>query len=150
MNKKSRSIKRMTGIGIVFILLVIAVAFFVSGKSASIRRFVKSNSVELTQYAQNMIKTGSNGECETYGDYEVTYWADTDMVEFILRKHGMGSASVYEGFYYSPDDTPLGFQGNQVDFTTSDSGWTWEESNGDNCEYTEKILEHWYWFEFHF
>lgn len=150
MNKKSRSIKRMTGIGIVFILLVIAVASFVSGKSASIRRFVKSNSVELTQYAQNMIKTGSNGECETYGDYEVTYWADTDMVEFILRKHGMGSASVYEGFYYSPDDTPLGFQGNQVDFTTSDSGWTWEESNGDNCEYTEKILEHWYWFEFHF
>lgn len=150
MNKKSRSIKRMTVIGIVFILLVIAVASFVSGKSASIRRFVKSNSVELTQYAQNMIKTGSNGECETYGDYEVTYWADTDMVEFVLRKHGMGSASVYEGFYYSPNDTPLGFQGNQVDFITSDSGWTWEESNGDNWEYTEKILEHWYWFKFHF
>ncbi|MDO4286322.1 MAG: hypothetical protein Q4C40_01195 [Eubacteriales bacterium] len=145
-----KNVKWIAVMVIIFILLVIAVASFVSGKSASIRRFVNSNSVELTQYAQNMIKTGSNGECETYGDYEVTYWADTGMVEFVLRKHGMGSASVYEGFYYSPNDTPLGFQGNQVDFTISDSGWTWEESNGDNWEYTEKILEHWYWFEFHF
>lgn len=63
------------------------------------------------------IQTGSNGENETYGDYEVTYWADTGMVEFVARKTGIGSSSVYEGFYYSLNDTPLGFQGNQVDFT---------------------------------
>lgn len=50
MDKKSRSIKRMTVIGIVFLLLVIAVLSFASSKSASIRRFVKNNSVELTQY----------------------------------------------------------------------------------------------------
>ena len=150
MDKKSRSIKRMTVIGIVFLLLVIAVLSFASSKSASIRRFVKNNSVELTQYAENIIQTGSNRENETYGDYEVTYWADTGMVEFVARKAGIGSSSVYEGFYYSLNDTPLGFQGNQVDFTVSDSGWTWKESKGDNWEYTEKIQEHWFWFESHF
>lgn len=150
MNPKCVFVKRVTGIIIIFSLLIIVVTFFAIRKPVSIQNFVKDHSDKLTQYAESMIQTGSNGKRETYGDYEMTYWATTNMVEFVARKNGIGSSTVYEGFYYSPDDKPLGFQGNQVQFTESDSGWIWKESNGDNWEYTEKIQEHWYWFEFHF
>ena len=150
MNPKCVFVKRVTGIIIIFSLLIIVVTFFVIRKPVSIQNFVKDHSDELTQYAESMIQNGSNGKSETYGDYEMTYWATTNMVEFVARKNGIGSSTVYKGFYYSPDDKPLGFQGNQVQFTESDSGGTWKESDGDNWEYTEKIQDHWYWFEFHF
>lgn len=150
MKKRKTGINRAKAIIALLAVFVLVIVLFQFNHKSAIIRFVENHSDELMRYAEDMIQTGSNGESEIYGDYEMTYWADTGMVEFVARKTGIGASSVYEGFYYSLNDMPLGFQGNQVDFTVSDSGWTWKESIGDNWEYTEKIQNHWYWFEFHF
>ena len=97
-----------------------------------------------------MIQSNNNGDESTYGNFDVTYWATANMVEFVSQKSGLGSSNTYEGFYYSPYDQLIGFQGNQVEFIEHQSGWIWNEVEGDNWEYIEKITEHWYWFEIHF
>lgn len=39
-----------------------------------------------------------------------------------------------------------------LEFIEHYPGWIWYEDyeNSDNWEYTEKIMENWYWFEMHF
>ena len=61
-----------------------------------------------------------------------------------------GSSTAYEGFYYSEDDRPIGFQGTELDFVQDGTGWSWKEEDGDNCEHIEKITAHWYWFRMSF
>ncbi len=71
-------------------------------------------------------------------------------LSFLTRGKGFGSQMTYEVVYYSPNDTPLGFQGTDAEFVPHESGWMWQEEHGDNWEYTEKITDHWYWFELYF
>lgn len=150
MGKEKTATKRAKMIFAFLAVLSLAIVLFQFHKDPSITHFVEQNYEELTQYAENMIETANAGESVIYKNFEVTYWENEDMVEFLAKKKGIGSSTNYEGFYYSPNDNPLGFQGNQVNFIPSESGWMWKESDGDNWEYTEKILECWYWFEIHF
>ena len=65
--------------------------------------------------------------------------------------HGLIPSSSYYGFYYSPKDIPLA-----VDVTRSENlvpqgdGFGWEEPDGDNRYYTERIMENWYYYESHY
>ena len=72
------------------------------------------------------------------------------MVEFIIKGTGIGSSTACEGFYYSEDDRPIGFQGTELDFVQDGAGWNWKEKSGDNHERIEKITAHWYWFRMSF
>lgn len=136
---------------VIFLIAILAVGalLYLHPKTPMIW-YVENHSSELTQYAENMIENGMNGESDTYGRYHVTYWADGGMVEFISEASGLGSNTIYRGFYFSMNDAPLGFQGTNVSYIPNNRGWIWSESNGDNWEYTEKIQDHWYWFEMHF
>jgi hypothetical protein len=64
------------------------------------------------------------------------------MVDFWCGGYGLGSSTSYSGFYYSPDDIPLGFQGTAMDLVKYDSGWKYKELDSDNQYYTEKISTH--------
>ena len=37
-----------------------------------------------------------------------------------------------------------------MEFIPQENGWYWEESDGNNRMYTEKINDHWYWYDMHF
>jgi hypothetical protein len=87
---------------------------------------------------------------DTYNGWDVDCYKENGQVEFWVSGFGFGSSSLYKGIYYSALDIPLGFQGANVDFTTYKDGWIWEESDGDNWQYTERIFENWFWFEVHF
>ena len=148
--KKKKPAKWIMAAGIAVLLAVVVAVSSLSGGEGNTKRFVKNNAAELTQYVETMLQTTSDGEQDMYDGYEVTCWPSTSMVEFIASGKGLTPSAVYEGFYYSPQDIPLGFQGTQAEFTADGDGWTWEEPGGDNWEYTEKIQDQWYWFEMHF
>lgn len=74
----------------------------------------------------------------------------SEIVEFEVEGRGFGSSTTYTGFYYTPEDVPVGFQGESIPLTESAPGWTWQEENGDNRQTVEKICDHWYWYEAHF
>ena len=134
------------------ILVVIAISVFFVYKDANptVINYVKRNSTELMNYAESVIKDNNYNSTATYNGWDVSYWAESNMVEFLVKGSGLGSATTYEGFYYSPDDKPIGFQGADVDFEKENIGWRWEDSTGDNWNYTEKIIDRWYWFKMSF
>ncbi len=72
-------------------------------------------------------------------------------VEFYCGGSGLVPSSSYYGFYYSPDGVPLA-----VDVTLTENlaqeggGFGWEEPDGDNWYYTERIMDNWYYYESHY
>lgn len=132
-------------------LIAGALLFFASGTKWFARLYVQLRREALTQYAHSLL-AGKATVSTTYGPWTVTCWGDKDtpLVEFVTSSFGIVPSGNYKGFYYSPADQPMGFQGSDMDFTPSGNGWYWEEPDGDNQEYTEKIIKFWYWFEFQF
>lgn len=118
------------------------------GTKAGIIEYVQANQEALDQFAGGLMENLS-GDNE-YNGWQATCYQDARMVEFITKGTGIGSSTTYEGFYYSEDDRPIGFQGTEIDFVQDDTGWSWEEENGDNRERTERISARWYWFQMNF
>ena len=130
------------------LVIVYAAVFQKHSAKADIIEYVQTNQEALEQFATGLMADSSEGTA--YNGWQVAYYPAAGMIEFITKRSGIGSATAYEGFYYSADDRPIGFQGTEVDFVRDDTGWSWEEADGDNHERTEKITAHWYWFQMDF
>lgn len=70
-------------------------------------------------------------------------------VEFYCGGVGMGSNTTYVGFFYSPADDMLAFypSAGKEDVFPVGEGFLWKEEAGDNQFYTEKIADHFYYYE---
>ena len=75
---------------------------------------------------------------------------EDDIIDFSCGGAGIGSSTSYYGFYYSEKDnlTATWCCGGNV--VQEGKGWSWEEPDGDNSYYTEKIRDHFYYYEAHF
>ena len=130
------------------LVIVYAVVFQKRNAKADIIEYVQTNQEALEQLAAGLMADPPEGTA--YNGWQVAYYPAAGMIEFITKGTGIGSATAYEGFYYSEDDRPIGFQGTEVDFVWDDTGWSWEETDGDNHERTERITARWYWFQMNF
>ena len=117
-------------------------------------RYVQNNQTELAEIALGVI----DGEIKTpyqCDDYTAQYYkaatVKEPIVEFFGRGFGIAPSGCYTGFYYSPKDIPVRFQGTGTVMEAYKNGWAWVyHETGDNNGYTEKICDNWYWFEFYF
>lgn len=142
---------------IFFILLtglIIIVCVLLSNNSTSksaIISYVQNNKSDLETYVQNTyIDTDKNIYTDIYSTWDVSYYPNSGMVEFLVSTEGLASSSKYYGFYYSPQNIPMCYQEQNVELLENETGWQWSEPNGDNQYYTEKIADNWYWFEMDF
>ncbi|WP_283608027.1 hypothetical protein [Faecalispora anaeroviscerum] len=135
---------------LLFLLSISLAAVFLSGTKGSIVSRVKNNEAHLTEIASSVIERGSAEGVSVSGVEEIVYYADSEMVEFLCGGSGLGSSTSYSGFYYSPSDIPLGFQGEPITLTKTDTGWSYEEAGGDNHYETEKIIDCWYYYHMSF
>ena len=76
-------------------------------------------------------------------------------VSFYCGGTGFGSATSYYGFYYSFDGTPKDYWcgtsfGSPEQLKPDGDGFSIKYSNDDNCYYTEKIMDNFYYYEAHF
>lgn len=135
----------------VVLLAGLAVFFFRPVTKIGITSYVKRNVESLEDYVAEVTKTeyGTFGYGE-YNEWIVSLDTKTGMVQFDTVGFGIVPSSSHWGFYYSPEDKPLGFDGTDVEFKESGKGWLWQEENGDNRNYTEKITDNWYWFKMEF
>lgn len=79
--------------------------------------------------------------------YVNTWEGEHSMTEFLISGSGFGSETTYYGCYYSPDDIPLAFQNAEAKLTQcGHDSWKWS-GEGDNHGKTQKIMDHWYYFE---
>lgn len=123
----------------------------ISGKASKLGTYlyVRCNYTHLEEFAAEVIQTGAIPD-DRYKRRDVRYYPEYGMIEFSTFSSGFGSETVYEGFYYSDEDVPCGFQGTSMSFQFDGGSWSWHESDGDNFEYTENILGKWYWYRMHF
>ena len=137
---------------IAILILLVAAAFFILKPSVKDRTFdyVKANQQYLTKTALHVISENRQTHFD-YEDFTVSYFPNTykPIVEFTVTSFGIAPSGYYKGFYFSPDDMPVRFQGSGVATENYKNGWRYS-ADGDNQGYIEKICDYWYWFEYSF
>ena len=72
-------------------------------------------------------------------------------IDFFCGGNGIGSEMSYYGFYYSPRDSIEAMQNTSHPageaLKPDGSGYSWQEINGDNRFYAEKIMDGFYYYE---
>lgn len=132
------------------ILLLVFSAWFIHTKTF-VTMVVKLDTAKLTQIANSVLDAGVVPDGISYFTYDIYYCEPIHTVEFETFAFGLAPSSAYYGFYYSPENKPVGYEScGELSFQRDGIGWLWEEENGDNWVYTEKIKDHWYWFERHY
>lgn len=144
--KKTAAI--ITFIVCLMIIVYVLLSHNSTSKSAIIS-YVQNNKSNLEMYIQ-AIDTSKGPYTDVYNNWNVAYYQNSGMFQFLVSAGGIGSSSKYSGFYYSPQNIPMGYQEQNIDLQKNESGWQWNEPNGDNHYYTEKITDNWYWFEMDF
>ena len=119
-------------------------------EKANTFRYVKNNTEQLTAEALSVIENGVYAHHQ-YDNTTVTYYptASHPIVEFSTGGFGIAPSGYYTGFYYSPQDIPVRFNGEGTAMEEYKNGWQYQ-SVGDNHGYTEKICDNWYWYKFWF
>ncbi len=107
--------------------------------------FVSENEEELLK----AIEGGDYSAFENQGfikDIDV----DETVVDFSCGGAGIGSATSYVGFYYTPENDMAAVwcaPSSASSLTPSGNGFEWQEPNGDNRYYTEHICGNFYYYE---
>ena len=121
----------------------------------AVERYILTHQEALNDYACQLLETdpvqlenyhGWSAQ-DTYHGWQVSFYPQSGKIEFQTSAFGLAPSSSYPGFYYAPSGEPMGYQGVEVAFEENGSGWSWEEPEGDNRQYTEQITGNWYWFE---
>lgn len=126
---------------ILLALILLCTAFINFNPKVKAERFVSrwGKTIEDSLAAGNGVPSGA-------GDF----YGNEKMIQFQLSARGFGSQTSYYGVYYAYDDVPLAFQnGEQALTQTGENIWQWQ-AEGDNHGLTEKIRDHWYYYEAHF
>ena len=125
------------------LLCLVAISMFivyniVFNPYARISRYVNHNEGNL------------RASCEFYLEQNHVNKADReiDVMGIFGGEHkGIAPASVYYGFYYSPDDVPVPYCNDDYELNkVSDGKWTWK-GEGDNGGEIRKIKDNWYYYE---
>lgn len=71
-------------------------------EKADIIEYVQTNQGALEQFATGLLADPPG--VTAYIEWQISWYPAAGMVEFITKGSGIGSATAYEGFYYSEDD----------------------------------------------
>ncbi len=129
------------------IILLLSSVFLIKSKGF-IFLLVEHYQDELTATANAIIESGEESPEHAWYVPNIYYRDSIHMVEFTTSYWGIAPSGVNKGFYYSPQNIPLGHHyGDDVSFVPYENGWMWEEEDGNNTIYTERIVDNWFWFE---
>lgn len=140
--------KHIKFISIILIIVLITVTYgIISNPQRRIKNFVSKNYLELGNIADQYL----NGEIstKTYKGIKIeqVFTGTNNIVQFYYSGSGLAPASVYYGFYYSPNDIPVAYQ--NMEYTLSGisaNEWEWS-GEGDNGGRTVRIMVNWYYYE---
>ena len=138
--------KRLPGlicIAATLVLCIVAARHDLS-KSAT---FVRQNEEPLTALAEEILVNSASGKfaCPGADQFQAMVYVKDGTQYIPYVEFYMQTPVGYSGFYYSPTDIPIPFQGiSDAELLPSASGWSWEFM--DICGTTSKITDRWYSF----
>jgi hypothetical protein len=100
---------------------------------------------DFTSYSMKMISEKiSSGEMN---DFQVQKDTDyPDVINYFYKGKGIGSGSIYYGFYYVPDDN-VDVAFNSILEKKDNDSWFYQEKSSDNTMYLEKIKASFYFYK---
>ena len=139
-----KTTKRIIGFAcavLAVILLLVLTRTVFSPKQKTLRYFNAHKDTLMLEIAEN-----ERPSCSL--DITFNYWdGEHPIMEYIVSSRGIVPASMYYGFFYSYDGTPVAFQNCGAPLAKkSDTEWEWH-GKGDNHGYVEQIEGNWYYFE---
>ena len=88
-----------------------------------------------------------NMAIQEFRDFKVQKDMDfPEVINYYYKGKGFGSASIYYGVYYLPDDNVDSFFNGRLMKKDSDT-WYYQENNSDNTMYLEKISRSFYYYK---
>ncbi len=138
---------------VVLLALVIFTTFISSDPKSEINDYVIENRTDLNNYVTRLLSEKIDDHHGEFDGMKVDLWKNRNVVEFSKDRwcFGIVPASTYRGFYYSPENVPLGFQGAALEFKSVENGWESEPYPGSSIhEYTERITDNWFFYEVKF
>ena len=144
--------KKETMIGCVLIIVLLSIGVIILlnyDETPVFYRYVINHKNELGEYVNSLKTENETDHTEMFNGFEVRYFAGSGMAEFELKDPL--PSNTHRGFYYSPNDKPLGYFDSMLYFEQDGDGWKCDQIvNTHITEYTERITDHWFWFEFNF
>lgn len=96
---------------------------------ARIFNYVKKNHTKLETYVADLNRNFSYVDQYRYNNWDVDYNIDTNVVQFTTTVFGIATSETINGFYYSPNDKPMGFYGKEVDLKKHGKGYDTSKVN---------------------
>lgn len=146
LSKQAQSLLKATVAVVALLLALYVFSLFKPFTKASVTRYVREHQPELNSYVAQILKERPIKQ-DNYNGWKVTYNFGTQQIDFSVGGFGLAPSSSYWGFYYTPDDAPIGIDGSEVPLSKDGNGWSWQEPDGDNSQYIEKICSNWYWYK---
>lgn len=142
--------EKITNIKLVAVSMAISIAFLcVFAQDLLIKTSIKFFHKEFEDYAIELLEECVYTTTDYYGCWKVTCYPEDNMVQFSTGGAGLVANSVYEGFYYSPDNTHKPFQGADVPLIVNKDLAHWN-GEGDNWGKSTRLIDNWFWYEAHF
>lgn len=134
------------------LIFLVVISFYIVSKVlfnpyAKISRYVNHNEGNLRALCEFYLEQNHVNKADTEIDVMGIYGGEYKIVQFFYSEKGIVPASIYYGFYYSPDDIPVPYcNGNEELEMVSEDEWTWKDV-GDNGGKIRKIQDNWYYYE---
>ena len=78
------------------------------------------------------------------------YGGEYKIVQFYYSGKGIAPASVYYGFYYSPQNKPITIMAVSGEKEEFENGYRIQDPGNEDWYYTEKITDNFYFYEAHY
>lgn len=142
--------EKITNIKLVVVAIATSMMFVcIFAQDLLIKMSIKLFHEDLEDYAIEFLEECVYTTTDHYGCWKVTCYPEDNMVEFRTGGAGLVANSVYEGFYYSPDNTHKPFQGAEVSLIVNKDLAHWN-GEGDNWGKSTRLIDKWFWYEAHF
>lgn len=126
----------------------------VTGRRTGAQKFLNKDIVAIADCAREILETGEVPKDVHFDGVEKIYtMPDTGWVAFVTGSRDLRGEFVQVGFYYSPDDEPMGFLGQDMELTqdpVKTDTYTGGENMDDGMEssyLTEHMQVGWYYYE---
>lgn|GEM_PF-4109385 len=151
MKERNKFLLRLAALIPVLVLVWLAIGAARDPYRQTTEQF-KQDRAALAAAAQAVLAQGSAKGIQPPQGWEVAYYdSGVPTVEFELGGAGFGSSTSYWGVNYVPDDRPVGFQGSPWGhWRPQGNGRIWQEPEGDNRCYVERLDTGWYYYKMDF
>lgn len=117
------------------------------GRANNVIRFIQQDQQGMEACAQQILETGSTADAPLFDGVEHIEYIAPGWVAFVTGSREENGVTIACGFYYAPEDTPLGYQGEEMELAAFSDGY--QHLYEDGMEYyTERVLPNWYFYEY--